>query len=95
VHGDFALSLWDSGRFGFAWTPLLAAILEFVRPYGTQGNSKGMRTQGYVRLGGLGLHPTDKDPSVGTPGLGYSRVLPTGDKTGCALKRSCVEARGS
>jgi hypothetical protein len=45
------LGLWV--RFGFVLTPLLAAILDFVRPYETQGNSKGMRTQGCIRRGRL------------------------------------------
>jgi hypothetical protein len=30
------------------------------------------------RSQGFTLHPTDKDPSAGTPALGYSRRLPPG-----------------
>ena len=48
------------------------------RPYGT-GLIGAMPTQGSVRAADSTLHPTDIDRSAGTPVLGYSRVLPTGD----------------
>ena len=42
---------------------------------------------------GFTLHPTEKDPSVGTPGLGYSRFLLTGGKTGAEGPREpgCID----